>query len=433
HSRLAAENWDAPLIVTTNVQLFESLHASRTSRCRKLHNIQNSVIVLDEAQQLPRDFHAPITQVMQQLSDHFGVTWVLCTATQPDLSQQSDTFGKVLLGGLSNIREIIAKPVAMAEQLKRVDVQLPTLDAPCLSWPEIAEHLQQEACVLAIVNTRRQARDLFALLPSSDDNFHLSANMCAQHRTVILDQIKTRLKDRRNGGSQPLRVVSTQLIEAGVDVDFPVVYRAMAGLDSIAQSAGRCNREGRLTTLGRVIVFKPEERAPIGFLRQGEEVTTELIAAKKVEQPLSPESFSEYFKLLNSKGSRDKHGILELLSAVESPDTPLSIAFRSAAEKFRLIDNNGVPVIVPYRSSEEEESSVIQWLAQLESDSSQKWIYKKLQRFTVTLPESFAKQLEAKKCLEQRAGFFVLHELYYSRIWGVDSPDVLLSAERSVV
>ena len=433
-SRLAAENWDAPLIVTTNVQLFESLHASRTSRCRKLHNLRNSVIVLDEAQQLPRDFHAPITQVMQQLSDYFGVTWVLCTATQPDLSHQKDAFGKTLLGGLSGIREIVGNPHTLNKKLQRVQVELPTVDTLPLSWAELALQLKREECVLAIVNTRAQAKKLFSLLPDCEGNFHLSANMCAEHRTEILRQIKERLLQRSEGCRKPLRVVSTQLIEAGVDVDFPVVYRSLAGLDSIAQSAGRCNREGKLAGLGRVHVFKPEERAPISFLRQGEDATTELISAGLLAEPLSQESFSAYFKLINAMGNRDKHGIVNLLRAESSADSPLSISFRTADAKFRLIDNNGVAVIVPYQIDLREDSPIHSWLGCLESDSSQTWVYKKLQRFTVNLPERFAQELQANHCLEQRAGLFVLNDNYYnSSTWGVEAPDKLIDAERSVI
>ena len=305
-SRLATENWDTPLIVTTNVQLFESLHASRTSRCRKLHNIVNSIIILDEAQQIPRDFHAPITQVMQQLSDHFGVTWVLCTATQPVLKKSKNTFGQILLKGLNNVREIIPNPTELATQLKRVDITLPSADDPKLSWHELADILALENCVLAIVNTRRQARILCELLPDDDNNLHLSANMCAEHRTKVIEGIKKRLKLRREGDKRPLRVISTQLIEAGVDVDFPVVYRAMAGLDSIAQSAGRCNREGKLKT-GKVIVFKPEQAPPSGFLRQGAEITNELITSGQLDEPLSPESFGQYFSDRKSTRLNSSH------------------------------------------------------------------------------------------------------------------------------
>ena len=444
-SRLAAENWDAPLIVTTNVQLFESLHASRSSRCRKLHNIVNSIIILDEAQQIPRDFHAPITQVMQQLTDHFGVTWVLCTATQPVLTHTKNNFGQILLKGLKNVREIVSDPEVLAtEKLKRVNIQLPEVDDPKLSWQELSKKLALEDCVLAIVNTRLQARTLFELLPDDGNNLHLSAHMCAQHRTEVIYKIKERLKERSKGKKRPLRVISTQLIEAGVDVDFPVVYRAMAGLDSIAQSAGRCNREGKLQELGKVIVFKPEQPAPPGFLRQGEDTTLEMITSGLIEEPLAPESFAKYFSKMNSKGSRDKYNILELLRASQSNDAPLAIQFRTAAEKFRLIDNTGISIIVPFiplkrtkgtssNLEKQDYSPVEAWITQLESDSSQKWIYKKLQRYTVMLPESMAQKYLNAGCLESRGGQFVLLDSYYHPLLGVDPPDITISPEDSVM
>ncbi|MDQ7048740.1 MAG: CRISPR-associated endonuclease Cas3'' [Enterobacterales bacterium] len=199
-ARLATENWNAPLIVTTNVQLFESLHASRTSRCRKLHNIVNSIIILDEAQQIPRDFHAPITRVMQQLSDYYGVTWVLCTATQPVLKNSSNAFGKTIFEGLNDVREIIDNPVALAETLNRVKVHLP-FDKQVTSWTALAEKIEQENCALVIVNTRKQARMLCELLPDNDSTLHLSANMCAQHRSILIKDIKNRLQQKTGGGS----------------------------------------------------------------------------------------------------------------------------------------------------------------------------------------------------------------------------------------
>lgn len=430
-NRLATENWDAPLIVTTNVQLFESLHASRTSRCRKLHNLIDSVIVLDEAQQLPRDFHAPITKVMQQLSDSYGVSWVLCTATQPVLDEEINTFGQKLLSGLKNVREIVESPTELAQQLKRVQVHMPRVDDPKLSWNALAEKLLEHDCVLTIVNTRKQARVLAELLNDEEDCLHLSANMCAQHRSHVISEIKLRLQARRKGDSRPLRVISTQLIEAGVDVDFPVVFRSLAGLDSIAQSAGRCNREGKLL-MGQVYVFKPEEPSPPGFLQQGEAATVELLATGALEEPLAPESFKAYFKLLNSKGERDKHNINALLRASSTADAPLAIQFREAAEKFRLIDNKGEPIIVPFVPEGEDESPVEGWLEQLERDPSQKWVYKKLQRFTVTVPEHLINKYFDHGCVENRAGLTVLLSIYYHRRWGADLAEKMASAEESV-
>ncbi len=432
-SRLASENWDAPLIVTTNVQLFESLHASRTSRCRKLHNIVNSIIILDEAQQIPRDFHGPITQAMQQLSDHFGVTWVLCTATQPVLAESKNTFGQLLLKGLKNVREIVKDPAELARKLKRVDIQLPAVDDPRLSWQALSEKLISEDSVLVIVNTRRHAKELFELLPDDGNNLHLSANMCAQHRTEVIEEIKKRLAQRREGDQRPLKVISTQLIEAGVDVDFPVVYRAMAGLDSIAQSAGRCNREDKLDGSGKVVVFKPEQSAPPGFLRQGEEITMEMIASGQLAEPLSPENVERYFSLMNTRGERDKHDISGLLGASQSNDAPLAIQFRTAAEKFRLIDNKGVSIIVPFKPKGMEKSPVEEWIKQLEFDSSLKGVYKKLQRYTVTVPEKLAVGLVEKGCIETKAGLFVLLEIYYHSLYGVKSPDSLAEAASCVM
>src|SRR5690554_2892069 len=201
-SRLAAENCDAPLIVTTNVQLFESLFASRTSRCRKLHNLVNSVIILDEAQQIPRDFHEPITQVMQQMADHFGVTWLLCTATQPDLGKQIDPFGSVLHTGLDKVTEIIPEPGQLAIQLKRVEIEMPSDPDETTSWESLANQLSEEPCVLVVVNKRQDARTLYGLLPEDGDIFHLSANMCADHRSAVLKEIRGRLADRRAGSAR---------------------------------------------------------------------------------------------------------------------------------------------------------------------------------------------------------------------------------------
>ncbi len=427
-ARLATENWDSSLIVTTNVQLFESLFASRTSRCRKLHNIVNSVIILDEAQQIPRDFQAPITQMMQHMTDYFGVTWVLCTATQPVLTKSKDPFGQLLLKGLKNIREIVSNPSQLAKDLKRVDVHLPNNNEPKISWEDLSKALSKEDSVLVIVNTRNHARELFELLIDDGNNLHLSANMCAQHRTQVIDEIKQRLAKRRNGDTRPIRVISTQLIEAGVDVDFPVVYRAMAGLDSIAQAAGRCNREGELDR-GRVIVFKPEKPSPKGFLRQGEDITIELLETDRLKEPLAPESFKQYFTLLNSKGNRDKHDINGLLKAENSNDSPLAIQFREAAKRFRLIDNNGTSIVVPYIPTGSDESPIHQWLDKLEKDPLQKWVYKKLQRNTITVPESAVIKCQENGFVYTKAGLFVLLDCNYNKLFGMDTPDRLLTAQ----
>jgi CRISPR-associated endonuclease/helicase Cas3 len=426
-SRLAAENWDAPLIVTTNVQLFESLFASRTSRCRKLHNLVNSVIVLDEAQQLPREFLAPIVSVMRLLSEHYGVTWLLCTATQPNLGKQRDGFGRTSFAGLPNVREIVPDPNALAEDMRRTEVHLPPAGAPSTPWAELADQLRDEPCVLTIVNTRQDCRVLFRAVEDGDA-VHLSALMCAQHRSEAIAGIKARLQARRDGDQRPLRVISTQLVEAGVDLDFPVVYRAMAGLDSIAQAAGRCNREGRLPEPGRVVVFEPEREPPPGLLRQGAAITREL-REQIGGDPLAPAVFEQYFRLLYAKGDLDGQRILELLTPPGSGTDPLAVSFRTAAERFRLIDQPQVSVIVPYRGHDQDESPVHEWLRLLEADGSQRWIYRRLQRYTVGLPKRVVERLVPPGYVRAVAGQYLLSDSLYDPVVGVTMPDEFRPAD----
>lgn len=433
-SRLATENWSAPLIITTNVQLFESIFASRTSKCRKLHNLANSIIILDEAQQLPRDFHKPITEAMNQLSEFFGVTWVLCTATQPSLGEQRDALERLLLRGVRNVREIIPDVRSLALKLQRVQIQLPDPNAPSQSWEQVGSLVSQEECVLVIVNTRKDARHLCTMLTDQENTLHLSANMCAAHRAAVLKEVRKRLAARRNGERRPLRLVSTQLIEAGVDVDFPVVYRAIAGLDSIAQSAGRCNREGRLPMPGKVVVFNTESRAPAGPLRQAAETTLALLGGKLINDPLSPEAMNLYFTQMNAKGDRDRHGICALLQAASpTRDAPLAIQFRKAAEKFKLIDDNGITLIVPYCAPDEAESAIEKWLGMLDADDSAKWIYKKLQRFSITVPDPLVRRLESLGVVTMQAGMRVVESSHYDQRWGLKSPDELATVEECVI
>lgn len=408
-SRLAAENWDAPLIVTTNVQLFESLHAARTSRCRKLHNLAGSVIVLDEAQLLPRDFLAPVVLALKLLVRDYGVTLVLCTATQPALNSRFDPFGRRVLDGLEEVREIIDEPLSLFAALKRVEVHFPADFRARSRWEELAAAMAAEPGVLAIVNTRRDARDLHRLMPPGTK--HLSALMCAQHRSRVIGEIKIELREGR-----PVRAVSTQLVEAGVDVDFPVVYRALAGMDSIAQAAGRCNREGRLGGPGQVHVFVAPGAAPPGLLRQGEQTTRELSAAGKLRDPLAPATFTAYFDQLYAKGGLDREGILELL-------LPERSAFRTAAQKFRLIDDEAETVIVPYRPEPTEESPVLQWLNVLRRDGNATWARRKLQRYTVNVPRKPFEQMVRQGDLEERAGLWVALPSRYDAVLGLLLPD----------
>ena len=385
-SRLACENWDAPLVVTTNVQLFESLFAAKTSRCRKLHNLVGSVIVLDEAQQLPPEFLQPILDTLNLLVKHYGVTVVLCTATQPALSTTDYFDASKNLRGLEQVREIIDDPDALFEALKRVDVELPPDWNTATPWADIAVQLRAEECVLAIVSTRKAARELQRLLPSG--TLHLSALMCGAHRKAVIDQIKARLKAKREGiDLEQLRVVSTQLVEAGVDIDFPVVFRALAGLDSIAQAAGRCNREGRLDGKGRVVVFVPPERPPMGHLRKGADACISTLHGNTAD-PLARPLFATYFQKFYQSVELDGKGVCKLLT-VESKT--LGVQFRSAAEAFRLIDDqDSATVVVRYEPHHEELEKL---LATLASKGPERWLMRKLQRYTVSIHKRVADKM----------------------------------------
>lgn len=243
--RLACENWDFPVVVTTNVQFFESLYAAKPSRCRKLHNLVGSVIILDEAQMLPVEYLRPCLKVLDELSINYKASIVLCTATQPALNKRDD-----FKYGLEGIREIAPDPKRMHKEFLRTRLE----DVGILSLSEVADYICERKQILCIVNTRARSGKLFDLIKNEPGARHLSALMCPVHRSQILREIKDNLKQ-----GEPCRLISTQLIEAGVDISFPEVIREYSGLDSIVQAAGRCNREGENAGLGKVSVFMPEE------------------------------------------------------------------------------------------------------------------------------------------------------------------------------
>jgi CRISPR-associated endonuclease/helicase Cas3 len=390
-SRLAAENWDAPIIVTTNVQFFESLFAARASRCRKLHNIANSIVILDEAQLMPPEFLAPILKAMNLLAEHYGVTFVISTATQPALGTMKDNFGRELFKGLDDVSEIISDPDDLYRQLERVQVKMPADFQSPRSWSELAEEIGGYKSVLAIVNTRNDARELFKLMP--EGSIHLSALMCGEHRSKTIARIKQRLKEGR-----PVRVVSTQLVEAGVDLDFPVVYRAMAGLDSIAQAAGRCNREGTLPGRGKVVVFVPPKPAPAGHLRRAETTTISLMSGYDGD-PLVRDNFTRFFGHFYGRCELDKEGLEDLLK----PAGDLTgVQFRTAAMKMKLIKDAGQSVFVRYDAECEK------LLDKLEAVGPYRELMRKLQRYTVNVPQHrFEKLLEAGDILVIRDEFYV--------------------------
>lgn len=424
-ARLACENWDAPLVVTTNVQLFESLFAAKTSRCRKLHNLVGSVIVLDEAQCLAPEFLQPVLDVLNLLTRHYGVSVVLCTATQPALASKTYFDASKNRRGLDPVREIIADPPELYRRLKRVDIRLPDWNKRS-TWDDLAAELAAEDCVLAIVNTRGDARRLWQLLPK--DTLHLSALMCGAHRARVIDEIKQRLRNKRAGRDQrPLRVVSTSLVEAGVDVSFPVVYRAFAGLDSIAQAAGRCNREGEQVR-GRVIVFLPPDASPPGHQRLAADACRDVLRNQD-DDPLALELFEHYFDRLYYGIDLDKKRIVRDLT----PGPGLEIQFRTAADHFRLIDDEDQATIFMRYAGY---PGIDALLGKLANEGPERWLMRKLQRCAVTVKKRIVdRMVMTGDVVEVQPGCFVQrNDLLYDPALGLrDDEHAVLPAPTLVI
>jgi len=369
--RLDAENWDAPIVVTTNVQFFESFFANRSSRTRKLHNVAKSVVILDEAQMLPVPLLRPTLEVIQVLAGHYGASIVLCTATQPALTVNDE-----FLGGLEGVREMMSEPLHLERAFKRVhENRLGTAkDA------EIVRLIQEEDCCLCIVNTRKHARLLFQSIEELEGSFHLSAGMCPVHRAAVLGDLEEPEEGtvrRRLRDGEPCRVVSTQLVEAGVDLDFPVVIRAMAGIDSISQAAGRCNREGKIAEGGRLYVFTPEEGLPTGHFRQNAQIS-ELVLHDSESGILDSETVRAYFKelywLKDHDGGLDTKRIMSLFAAgAVTGDFP----FKTVAELYRLIPDVQIPLIVPLDENAEA------LCEELRYNTSPGWLLRRLQPYTI--------------------------------------------------
>jgi CRISPR-associated endonuclease/helicase Cas3 len=387
-ARLAAENWDAPVVVTTTVQLFESLFANRTSRLRKLHNIARSVLVLDEAQALPTAVLRPVTVVLDQLVKHYGVSVVLCTATQPALDAVFPGFEP---------GEIVPQPGRLFEALDRVDVTLPAADER-RSLDDLAAALAVVPQALAIVNSRVDCRDLHAKLP--EGSIHLSTWQCAAHRAQFLEETKRRLE-----AGEPVRVVSTSLVEAGVDIDFPVVFRAMTGLDSLAQAAGRCNRNGTLDGKGRFVVFRTEKMPIRGHQAQAVQAA-EAALRGHATAPFRPEAFTTYFEELYwAKGdvldAYDMATHLRLGGGRHDGDR-LDFRFKTAAEKFHMIDDHQETVVVPF------DATARRAIKQLRRQGPSRGLLRRLQRYTVPVPRDCLARLHEVAALEDLDGVTVL-------------------------
>lgn len=337
--QLAAENWDAPIVVTTSVQFFDSLFSRRPSDARKLHNIAQSVVIFDEVQTLPPHLMQPILDVLGELTNAkrpYGCSLVLCTATQPALLKSDD-----LPCGFENVQSIVECPEKLFRRLKRTTY--PELESkaeiPQRTWEELKREVFKAPAHqgLVVVNTRRQARTLFDELRKSEAHreavFHLSTWMTPAHRVEVLDEVRRRLDTK-----QPCFLVSTQCIEAGVDVDFPAVWRALGPYDSIVQAAGRCNRNGRLSPEdAQVHVFQTEdEKLPLGVYQTATR-QTELLRRMNAADPHNPESFQQYFRLLYQLSVPDE---------CEIQRERQQLHFKQVSDQFDFIESFSVPIIV---------------------------------------------------------------------------------------
>ena len=352
-TRLLAENWDAPLIVTTSVQCLESLFANRPGPCRKLHRLARSVILFDEVQTLPPRLAVPTLAALSRLAERYGASVVFSTATQPAFDHLDGAVRRYCAGGWRP-REIVPPPLNLFARARRIRVEWRIAEEQRTGWEELAEELlaEGEGQVLCVVNLKRHAKALAEVLRDRTPALlHLSTNMCPAHRARVLAEVRGRLDQR---DPRPCVLVSTQCVEAGVDVDFPLVYRALAPLDSIAQAAGRCNREGRLAGPGLVRVFLPVDEAyPQGWYKQATGATRAFLGTvveggarlETTDVVHDPERLRAYYRVLYDLADvptmADRRGR-------ELRDAFLRRNFRDAADHYRLIDESTINVLVPY-------------------------------------------------------------------------------------
>lgn len=398
--KLAAENWDIPVVVTTNVQFFESLFANRSSRCRKLHNLAKSVLIFDEAQMLPREYMKPCLYAVAELVRNYGASAVFCTATQPCIEQ--------FLPPASKPHELTTNSIELYNFYRRVQVH----HLGKLSDLELSQKISDSSQALCIVNTRKHANGLFSMI-KDEGRFHLSTLMCPAHRKQTIEKVRERLK-----AGLPCRVVSTQIMEAGIDVDFPVGYRALSGLDSIIQAAGRVNREGKAAS-GDLYVFEPDsefvKRTP-AYIQQGADVARKILRDYR-DDPISLAAIQSYYTELyglQSETAFDSKAIMECFEkGIPNFD------FKTAAEKFRLIENATVSVIVPFDPQTKRILEKVRFRDYPRAHS------RELQPYTVNIYEQEFEALESKGVIDIYGDTFaVLNDAaYYNAETGLIIPE----------
>ena len=387
---LATENWDAPVIVTTTVQLFESLFGDRASNVRKIHRLAKSVVILDEVQTFPPELLRPTLDVLRWLAmpvedGGYGATVLLSTATQPtfEVGPYADLLREV------DIREVVPSYSEHYKAYRRVDYRL---RPEKLTWTDLASEVAQHRQVLVVLNTRKDALAVLEATGLGEDAFHLSTLLCSAHRRDVLAQVNSRL-----ARDEPVRLISTQVVECGVDLDFPVAYRALGPLDRIVQVAGRCNRHGNRPT-GTVVIFKPAEGGmPRGPYKDGFETARLLLDLHPPEELHQPDLYRDYFQRLFEKVDHRPGQRIQAYREV--------LSYPEVAENYRLIPKQTVPVLVPY--GEEWSDRLADWQ---EAPSRRSW--RRLQPFLVNIYESDVKRLGS--WLEQiDEGLYRCHELGY--------------------
>lgn len=412
-ARLLAENWDSPVIVTTSVRFFESLFANRPAACRKLHNIADSVVLFDEVQTLPSDLVVPTLATLSHLQAAFGCTVVLSTATQPAFESLSERVGKYVPGGWQ-VQEIAPPDLKLFQRVRRIRAHWPK-EGETTTLEDIAQAMLREPAAMVIVNLKRHARALYELIAArnSDGLYHLSTSMCPAHRSDILNEVKSRLA---NG--QPCRLVATQCVEAGVDLDFPVVYRSWAPLEALAQAAGRCNREGRVAE-GEYHVFLPpvdEEKYPGSSYQMAAAAVKQLLRKHGGQVDLEdPAVCGEYYRLfyeMAAVGEANRE-FMEHLTTLD---------FVGVARLYRLIKNDTVSVLVPYAARLAEYHDLCT-AARLEGVTGQ-W-FRKARPLSISIyrprpGDNVSDWLEPVKRFEEDTGWYIyLRESHYSSALGL--------------
>ena len=395
-SLLACENWDAPIIVTTNVQLFESMFSNKRAVCRKLHSLANSVVILDEVQAIPLYCLQPIVDAMSSYVKLFGTSFLFCTATQPILDGERKGCGKHPFKGIdrTKINSIISEDMRLHDRLRRVRINI---EEKPQSYESLSKILKKHKRVLCIVSSRKHALELYNELSkdAGTNTIHLSRSMCSAHILEKITEIKLALADPE----KEIRVVSTQLIEAGVDIDFPVVFRQLAGLDSIIQAAGRCNREGKEKEgQTNIFTFNRDDQLPID-LRLPTYVMRNLISQNPDTDWYSPDKMRLYYeKLYSQVHTFDKSDIIGLI------DNNDYCQLKEISKEFHMIDKSGPTIIINFRNSYE-------LIMDLKKNGPSRELSRNLGRFSITIPQKVFNRFKRIGLIEEPySGFFFIQQ-----------------------